>query len=287
MPNVLTILGVFLYRYASANPSTFIATVLHSTDLCRLLFRVLHFIATLLASFLNLMILVPAVRVRGVFSILIVSIISLTPLWSLPAMETESRKLQWDADRKKFDGTIILEAIGPLIVGFSRARFPDSMGGTEWELHQSALRVYQFESDGCDSHVTFDLVKGTYMFHNWMKKEAFLTDPDQPLAFPELGLYSKENWTKPCGPPSVILKNSLGDVIVKSGRSERRDMATMEVYVMEAMGRETIAIVVGRMLIALEDEVQRCCEQYDKHGKCLSLYNLEVQWTVTVENLIE
>jgi hypothetical protein len=274
LPSVLAILGVFLYGYASANPSTYIATAIQSNDLCRLIFRVIHFIATLLASFLNLIVFVPLVR--GLFPILTVSMISLTPLLSLPAIEAESQKLLWNSACNRFDGTITLEAIGPLVYGCSRARFSDSMGGTEWQLCQSAPRVYQFFSD--DSQVTFDLVKGTYMFHNWMKDEAFLTDPDQPLAFPGLGLFSKGDWIKPCESPSVNLKNSSGDVIVKSGRSEKRDIARMEVCAMEGMGRETIAIVAGRMLIALEDEVQRCCEQYDRHGKCLPLYDLfEVQ----------
>lgn len=282
LPSVLAVLGVFLYRYASANPSTFIATALHSNYLCRLLFRVLHFIVTLFASSLNLLVFLPKARVGGVIPILMVSMISLAPLWSLSAIETESRTLLWNSACSGFDGTIVLEAIGPLVYGFSRAQFSDSMGGTEWQLSQSAPKVYRFFSDGNDSQVTFDMAKGTYMFHNWMKKDGFLTEPDEPLAFPELGLYSKGDWIKLCKSPSVILKNSLGDVIVKSGRSDNRDLTTMEVCANEvtgkskdtSMGRERIVIAVGRMLIALEDEVQRCCEQYDKQGKCLSLYNL-------------
>ncbi|TMC16142.1 MAG: hypothetical protein E6J34_20450 [Chloroflexi bacterium] len=271
LPNLLTVLGAFLDWYASKYPSTLVAAVLYYSRFSLLFFGVLHFTVALLASSLNLVILLRIVGTRRVFPILMVSIISMIPIWAAFAPTG-------NLGCNRFEATIHLEAIGPIVWGCSQARFPDSMGGEEWHLCQSASGVYQFSSG--DSQVTFDLVNGTYIFHDWMKEEAFLTGPDQPIAFDELGLYSEGDWIKPCRPPSVILKNSVGDAMVRSGRSSKRDFTRMEVCVMRDMKREPTAIVMGRMLIALDAEVQTCCERYDRRGKCLSVHDRDVEWIV-------
>jgi hypothetical protein len=265
----IVVLG-FFYLVAYAFPSTFMGSVARWYGMSRILSKgVAHSIATISAVFFLLVLSIGKVNVTR-FSVILKPlriVITLTLLWC----PNEFKEHQLNAACHGFDGTIYLEVAGLDIFEMSWAQFPKSMGGAKWQLFQSPPRVYEFAPPGHDSEVTFEFANGTYIHHSSMTEEARLTGPDEPLSFAKFGLQSQGVWVRKCYHPTVLLRTSSGDVIVKSGGNGNTDIARMEVCAMRTMGMEAVVVAIGRILIALEQEVNRCCLYYNELGKCITL----------------
>ena len=277
LANILQIVVLGFYLAAYAFPSTFMGSVARWYGMSRILSKaVAHSIATISAVFFLLALSIVKVNVPR-FSVilkLLRIVITFTLLW----FPNEVQEHQLNTACHGFEGKIYLEVAGLDRFGMSWAQFPKSMGGAKWQLFQSPWRVYEFAPPGHDSEVTFDIANGTYIHHSSMTEEARLTGPDEPLSFAKFGLQSQGVWVRSCYHPMVDLRTSLGDVIIKSGGSGNTDLARMEVCAMRTMGMDAVVVAIGRILIALEHEVNRCCVYYDP-GQCITLedyYRLKV-----------
>ena len=131
--------GTFFYTYASTCPFTSIAAVLRSSPLCRLLFRLIHFLVSIVADLAveiegNVLALafdscLEVPQIEGRLQAVAAVVIALAPLGAPYIKVYESPKAEWDYSCDGFDGTISLHARGILVQGLSYAQFPPSMGG--------------------------------------------------------------------------------------------------------------------------------------------------------------
>jgi hypothetical protein len=55
-----------------------------------------------------------------------------------------------------------------------------------------------------------------------------------------------------------LLRNGTGDVVIKTGLSTYTDCSKMEVCVNKSAGIDAVFVVIGRILIALE-QAAACC----------------------------
>ena len=268
--NVITVAGTFFYRYASTCLFTSVAAILRFSPFCRLLFRLVHFLVSIVAVVVNLATLVPIASTKIRLRIIAVVVVAVAPLGASYINVDKSPKVEWDYSCDGFDATISLYAHDILIPALSYAQLPPSMGGEKWTLMSRSGFSYMFGAVG-DIMVTFYMENKTYVLHDstdeGLVKSRWI---DEPLSFSDLDLQSTgQGWINACDWPSVTLKNSSGNVIIKSGLSWHRDLARMRVCASKSLGMDAIAVVVGRILIALEHEVNRCCIYYDD-GNCIT-----------------
>src|SRR5579859_1991030 len=87
LPNFLEMLGIAIYMKASTSPFTSIAAILRSSHTLRLLFRVLHFVVSIVAVVLNLAFLVPNFRNRGRLPVIAIAVFALVPLYGVYLIE--------------------------------------------------------------------------------------------------------------------------------------------------------------------------------------------------------
>jgi hypothetical protein len=71
-------------------------------------------------------------------------------------------------------------------------------------------------------------------------------------------LYSNHSWIRSCYSPGVDLKNSTGDVIVKTGQTAYTTCANEQICAQNSMGVDAILVSIGRILVALEQGAA-CC----------------------------
>jgi hypothetical protein len=188
------------------------------------------------------------------------TIAAFTPIWCPYAVEAAMRYRIRNVECNGFDGSIFLDALNYGQQGPSIAQFPSSIGGQIWNLFQSSQGIYEFGPVGGASQVTFNLLNETYSVHKNSTSGGSLTDTNVPLSFPELGLSSEGDWIRSCFAPAVYLRNSTGDVVVKTGLTAYTDCTKMDVCVMKSMGMDAIIVAIGRILIAFE-EGATCCSR--------------------------
>lgn len=261
LPNIAAVGMSYVYVYGSVVPLSSVAAALHHSQGSWLVYLIALPIVTIVAGLVNLVLLAAGINAitRSTKWIYLVALLAFTPVWCPYAIEAALRKHLWDVECEGFDGQIFLDAINYNQVGPSTAQFPPSIGGEKWILYESSQGVFQFEPVGWDSQVTFNFLNETYTIHNTtIFEEGALTGTNQPLSFSELGLFSQGDWIRSCFAPAVALKNSSGNVIVKTGLTAYTDCSKMNVCVMKSMGMDAIIVAIGRILIALQNGAS-CC----------------------------
>jgi hypothetical protein len=199
---------------------------------------------------------------KSIFLTFFATIVAFTPIWSPYVIEAAMRKHLWNVECDGFDGSIFLHALNYGQQGTSTAQFPLSIGGQTWNLYQSSQGIYEFSPVEGDSQATFNFQNNTYSVHSnsSISEGGSLTATNVPLSFPEFGLSSEGSWIRSCFAPAVALKNSTGDVIIKTGLTAYTDCSKMDVCVMKSSGIDAIIVAIGRILIALENGAS-CCTQ--------------------------
>lgn len=263
MPNLIAIATAYFYIFASVNPISSVAAALHHTRASWLVYQIFLPTATVAAGLVNLVLLVGGIRVitKSIVLIFFATIVAFVPIWSPYVIEAAMRKHLWNTECNGFDGSIFLDALNNGQQGLSTAQFPLSLGGQRWNLYQSSQGIYNFASVEGDSQATFNFRNNTYLVRSNSSSTSeggSFTDTNVPLSFPEFGLSSEGSWIRSCFAPAVALKNSTGNVIVKTGLTAYTDCSKMEVCVMKSSGIDAIIVAIGRILIALENGAS-CC----------------------------
>jgi hypothetical protein len=252
----------YVYVYASVNPLSAMAAALHHSQGSWIVYQICLPIVTVAAGLANLVILVGGIRLvsRSFILSLLAAVVAFMPIWSPYVLEAALRKHLWNTECNGFDGSFLLEAAHynqqPYL---SVVQFPNSFGGQKWTLYQSSPGIYDFAPVGEDSQVTYNFINQTYSLHtNTTQEGGALTPTNAPLSFPQFGLYSEASWIRSCFAPAVELKNSTGNVIIKTGLTAYTDCSKMEVCAMKSMGMNGVIVAIGRILMALENGAS-CC----------------------------
>jgi hypothetical protein len=261
LPNVAAVGMSYVYVYGSVVPLSSIAAALHHSQGSWLVYLIALPMVTIVAGLVNLLLLAAGINAitQSTKLMYLAALVAFTPVWCPYAIEAALRQHISDIECDGFDGQIFLDAINYNQFGPSTAQFPLSLGGETWNLYESSQGIFQFGPGGWDPQVTFNFLNETYTIHNTtIFEEGALTSNNQPLSFPELGLFSQGDWIRSCFAPAVALKNSTGDVIVKTGLTAYTDCSKMEVCVMKSMGMDAITVAIGRILVALQNGAS-CC----------------------------
>jgi hypothetical protein len=129
-----------------------------------------------------------------------------------------------------------------------------------WNPNGTA-QIYGFESTTGDDSVIYDLDNDTYVssIDGMIDFGSFPIRRD-PLAFPGFGLSSEGDWTRACYAPAADLRNSTGDIVLKTGLTAYTTCAYMQACVMKSSGMDAIIVAIGRIMIELQAGAQ-CCTQ--------------------------
>jgi hypothetical protein len=252
----------YFYVFGSVNPTSSVSAALHHTRASWLVYQIFLPVVTTAAGLVNLGLLLGGLRLvsKSVILSFFATIVAFSPIWCPYAVEAAMRKHIRNVECNGFDGSIFLDALNYGQQGTSIAQFPSSIGGQKWNLYQSSQGIYEFGPVGGASQVTFNFLNETYLLHNNSTSGGSLTDTKVPLSFPALGLSSEGSWIRSCFAPAVYLKNSTGNVIIKTGLTAYTDCTKMDVCVMKSMGIDAITVAIGRILIALQDGAT-CCSR--------------------------
>lgn len=252
----------YFFVYGSVNPVSSVAAALHHTGASWLVYQIFLPLVGIAAGLANLVLLVGGINVisKSIILSFFATIVAFTPIWCPYVVEAALRLHLWNVECNGFDGSIFLDALSYGQTGMSVAQFSSSIGGQEWNIYQSSQGIYQFAPAGGESQVIYNFLNETYsvISNSSIPSGGTLTDTDVPLSFPEFGLYSEGDWIRSCFAPAVYLKNSTGDIIIKTGLTAYTDCGKQEVCVMKSMGIEAIIVAIGRILIALENGAN-CC----------------------------
>jgi hypothetical protein len=194
--------------------------------------------------------------------------IGLAPIY-LPYIAEASLRLHlWDTECDGYDGRFFLSAVHYDKPGMSFAQFPPSFGGQTWQLYQSSQGIYEFSPVEGTSNVVFNFRNMTYTVFDSdtnVQGSGNLTSANEPLNLPEFGLYSENKWTRSCYSPGVDLRNSTGDIIVKTGQTAYTTCANEQICAMKSMGMDAVLVSIGRILVALE-QAAACCTKTRYYG---------------------
>lgn len=263
LPNLAATAMAYFYVFAQLHPTSQISAALHTTRVTWLVFQIFLPLACIAASLANLLLLVAGVKYigRSVLLMFLAVIVACTPIWCPYVVEAAMRKEMWNHVCDGFDANIFVDAVNYNSGGFSYAQLPSTMlGGVKWQIYQNTQGIYEFGPVGGASEVTYDFRTLTYTLHGSATGmgSGHLTDDDKPLSFSEFGLNSTGSWTRSCSAPAVNLQNVTGSIVVKTGLSAYTDCSKMEICAMTGGGLERIIVVLGRILIALE-QASQCC----------------------------
>jgi hypothetical protein len=260
VPNAIAIIMAYFFIYGNSFPLSSVAANLHFSRGSWIAYQVFLPLFSIAASFVDIALLFGLIEVvsRSVFLMGFATIAGSTPLWVPYVTDAALRKYHWNHDCDGFDGIVHLAAVHYGQQGLSQAQFPASLGGEEWQLWQSSQGVYQFAPVGTELGVSYNFHLETYDVNNSTTESGVLTNQDVPMEFPKFGLSSGSNWIRACYAPATLLKNVTGDVVIKTGLSAYTDCSKMKVCVNKDARMDAAFVVVGRIVIAL-DQAAACC----------------------------
>jgi hypothetical protein len=232
------------------------AAALHHTSTSWLAYQIFLPFVSIVAALVNLCLLMSIVTAvsHSACLLLLAIVAGCTPVWIPYALEITLRKQAYAHACDGFDGTVVLNAVTSNSAGLSVASFPPAFGGMKWQLFQSSTNVYQFQPVGQPSQIRIDLMNDTYS-----SPSKYGSFSDNPLSFPDLGLYSNGSWIRSCWAPAVNLKDTTGSAIVETGFTAYTDCSQLQVCARKtAAGPDEVYIAIARILIALESAAG-CC----------------------------
>jgi len=245
----------YVYIYSSANPSSSITTAVHASYaswVALLAFLPIILVGAACVDTGILIVLANSRERKSCCLTLLAVLIGFTPVWLPYVLQVVLRNQAYNNACDGFDGVILVDAVSSTSAGLSVANFPAVFGGAKWQLYQSAHGTYNFAPVGENSPVTINLVNNTY------GSGVNGTFTDNPLSFPELGLYSTGSWTRSCFAPAVDLKDANGREVVKTGLTVFTDCSQLQICASKTLGDDAVYIAVARILIALQNAVG-CC----------------------------
>jgi hypothetical protein len=265
LPNGLAAGVSYIFIVASTDPTSSIAAAIYKTTGSSTAFWVFMPVLCLPAVFVDYCLLLVLVEkyMDAFYMKCLAFILGLSPIWMSYVIEAVVHKERWNNNCNGFDATIYLNSANYENSGPSIVDFPLSFGGQQWQLFNpnGSDLIYEFESMTGNETVIYNLVDDTYVssINGTVDVGSFPIRQD-PLAFPQLGLSSEGNWLRACYAPAVDLRNSTGDIVLKTGLAAYTSCAYMQACVMKSSGIDAIIVAIGRILIELQAGAQ-CCTQ--------------------------
>ena len=254
--NVLILLAFALNGFtiqASLNPTSSVAFVVHKFRTAAMLVSTLSSIVggamRIMIAFgscprsTTSIILSPRLTTSVILTFLLVVC---TPLWT-PFYVDTLKAYRWNMGCGKFDGTIVLKARPNSDYG-STIHFPPSLGNTILKLFRSNQGRWELTEEDGGIVASYDFRDMIYTSSN-----SSISGPikENPIQFPEMGLFSAGEWIEDCRGMAVTLKDPWGYVIVWTGIRLPK-VFDMTVCVRQTVGFDALAIVLGELLIVFE-----------------------------------
>jgi hypothetical protein len=264
LPNGLAAAISYIYTVASTEPTSSIAAAIYKTTSSSTAFWVFQPVLCLPAVFVDYCLLLALVEkyLDAFYMRALAFVLGLSPVWLPYVVEAAVHKEVWNNDCNGYDGTIYLSAVNYGNSGPSIVEFPVNFGGQQWQLfnpNSSDQTMYEFESMTGNETVLYNMGNDTYVssINGTVDVGSFPIRQD-PLEFPQLGLSSQGNWLRACYAPAVDLRNSTGDIVLKTGLTAYTTCSYMKACVMKSSGVDAIIVAIGRILIELQAAAQ-CC----------------------------
>lgn len=263
LPNGLAAGVTYIYIVASTDPTSSIAAAIYKTTGSSTTFWVFMPVLCLPAMFVDYCILLLVVEefTDAFLMKCLAFILGVSPIWLPYVTEAVVHKERWNNDCNGYDATIYLRAVHYGNSGPSTVDFPLSFGGQQWQLFNpnGSDQIYEFESMTGNQTVIYNMGNDTYVSSiNGTVDVGSFPIRQEPLEFPELGLSSEGNWLRACYAPAVDLRDSTGDIVLKTGLTAYTTCAYMQACVMKSSGVDAIIVAIGRILIELQAGAQ-CC----------------------------
>jgi hypothetical protein len=264
-PNALAAVLWYVYIIASTDPTSSIAAAIYWTSASQNAYWVFMPLLCIPAMFVDYGILLALADQFGDIWYMkaLAFVVGLSPIWLAYPVEAGIHLYRWNNDCNGFDATIDIRAVHSGDWGQSYVDFPVGFGSQRWQMWNpnGTAQIYGFESTTGDDSVIYDMDNDTYFYSidGTVDVGTFPSRRDS-LAFPDLGLSSEGNWLRACFAPAVELKNSTGDIVLKTGLTAYTTCAYEKACVMKSSGVDAIIVAIGRILIELQPGAQ-CCSK--------------------------